>query len=537
MHHIGLLLLFFVGSLNAQTIFDDFQGNGNINSWIGDNCGLNTSFTNPYQEGINTSNTVLEYDDTGELYANVRFEVPTNLDLATTNAFSFKIYVPSSALSGSQSNQVSLKLQDGGLGEPWTTQTEIIKPIVLDEWQEVVFDFENDTYANFDAGSLPPIERTDFNRVVIQVNSENNNDLVVAYIDDVLHFDTGVDAPIFDVLVWSDEFDGSGAIDGTKWFHQTQIPGGGSWYNGEIQHYTDREVNSQMNGGFLNLVAKKELGYTDQGVTKDYTSARLNSKFAFTYGKVEVRAKLPFGVGTWPAIWMLGKNINEDGAYWDNQGFGNTGWPFCGEIDIMEHWGNNQNFVQSAMHTPSSFGNTFNKGGQVIPTASTEFHVYTVEWTSEKMVFKVDDVIHYTYDPEIKDSDTWPFDAEQYILFNVAVLPDIASGFTESSMDVDYIRIYQESALSVTEQTLDTNTVHIYPNPVKNLLHIEMSEVTRSSAVLQITDIRGRVVSKTSHSITDKEILYNVQSLNTGIYVAKIILEDGSSNAFKFIKR
>lgn len=104
---------------------------------------------------------------------------------------------------------------------------------------------------------------------------------------------------------------------------------------------------------------------------------------------MEVRAKLPTGSGTWPAIWMLGKNINEDGAYWDNEGFGTTNWPACGEIDIMEHWGSNQNFVQSAMHTPSSFGGTVNHGGQTILTASSEFHVYSLDWYEDKWCFEL----------------------------------------------------------------------------------------------------------------------------------------------------
>ncbi|MGB6268738.1 MAG: glycoside hydrolase family 16 protein, partial [Olleya sp.] len=335
-------LLFLLGTLvNAQVVQEDFEGGGTITTWYGDNCGMNINFTNPYQQTINTSNTVLEYSDVGGQYANVQFEVNTNFDLTTNNSFSVKVYVPSSGLTGNQTNQISLKLQDKNLAQPWSTQSEIIKPIVLNTWQEVIFDFENDNYINLDGSSLPPIQRTDFNKVVIQLNGENNFDHVIAYLDDVLHFDSVNNDPVYDNLVWSDEFDGSGAIDSSKWFHQTQLPAGGSWFNGEIQHYTNRIDNTFLSSGNLNLVAKKEV-FTDQGYTKQYTSARLNSKFAFQYGKVEVRAKLPTGVGTWPAIWMLGKNITETGAYWQTQGYGTTGWPACGEIDIMEHWGHNQ---------------------------------------------------------------------------------------------------------------------------------------------------------------------------------------------------
>lgn len=247
----------------------------------------------------------------------------------------------------------------------------------------------------------------------------------------------------FNTLVWADEFEGKGTIDSGKWFHQTQLPPGGSWWGGLIQHYTDREENAYLKDGYLNLVAKKEL-FNDQGETKQFTSARLNSKFAFTYGRVEIKAKLPEGVGTWPAIWMLNKNINEDGAYWDNQGFGTVNWPICGEIDILEHWGKNQDYVSSAVHNASSYGyKVKNVGGQKIGNASNEFHIYTLEWTEEKLTFSVDGVEHFQYAPSNKNSETWPYDSDYYVILNIAIEPDIDSVFVESPMVVDYIRIYQ----------------------------------------------------------------------------------------------
>ncbi|NNJ88284.1 MAG: glycoside hydrolase family 16 protein, partial [Eudoraea sp.] len=201
--------------------------------------------------------------------------------------------------------------------------------------------------------------------------------------------------------------------------------------------------NSFQKNGYLNLVAKKEL-FEDQGEIKHYTSARLNSKFAFTYGRIEVKAKLPEGAGTWPAIWMLNKNINEDGAYWDDQGYGTVNWPICGEIDILEHWGKNQDYISSAVHNASSYGyNVENLGGRKIANASNKFHIYSLEWTKEKMVFSVDGVEHFQYYPSIKNSETWPYDSDYYLILNVAIEPDIAPSFVESPMIIDYIRIYQ----------------------------------------------------------------------------------------------
>ncbi len=249
--------------------------------------------------------------------------------------------------------------------------------------------------------------------------------------------------PEFNTLVWSDEFNGNGVINSEKWFHQTQLPPGGIWWGGLIQHYTDRKDNSYLKNGSLNLVAKKEI-FDNQGELKQYTSARLNSKFAFTYGRIEVKAKLPEGIGTWPAIWMLNKNINEDGAYWDNQGFGTVNWPTCGEIDILEHWGKNQNYVSSAVHNTSSYGyKVLNLGGQNVEGASNKFHIYSLEWSEEKLVFSVDGVEHFEYGPSNKNSNTWPYDSDYYIILNIAIEPDIDQKFIESSMEIDYIRIYQ----------------------------------------------------------------------------------------------
>jgi hypothetical protein len=170
------------GDANGQ-ISDDFDANRNIGTWYGDACGMDDAFANPFKTGINTSETVLEYNDDGGQYANVGFDVVPNFDLTVDNTFTLKIYVPSSSITGEQPNQISLKLQDGTVGEPWAQQTEIIKSIELDQWQTLTFDFANDVTA----GAADPLGRTDFNRVVLQVNGENNTDLVIAYIDDFIY--------------------------------------------------------------------------------------------------------------------------------------------------------------------------------------------------------------------------------------------------------------------------------------------------------------------------------------------------------------
>ncbi len=534
-----ITIFLYSNILTSQIVQDDFEGNGNISTWFGDDCGMNINFGNPFPQGNNTSATVLRYDDVGGQYANVRFDGISNFPMSTDNVFSLKIYVPSSGITGASPNQISLKLQDGNLGAPWSTQSEIIKPIVLNQWQTVSFDFANDSYINLDGGSFPPTQRTDFNRVVIQVNGENNNDRVLAYLDDFSYGGTnttnpGTD-PDFNTLVWADEFDGTGAIDGSKWFHQTQLPLADSWYNGEIQHYTNRVENSYVSNGTMKIRARKE-SFTDQGVNKQYTSARLNSKFAFKYGRVEIRAKLPTGVGTWPAMWMLGKNIDENGAYWDNQGYDTTPWPACGEIDIMEHWGSNQNYVQSAMHTPSSFGNTSDKGGRVVPTVSSAFHIYTLDWTPEKMVFKIDGIEHYTYEPTVRNANTWPFDAEQYILLNVAIQGSIAPSFTESSMEIDYVRVYQEGSPTSVGQVGNTSFSY-YPNPVDDTLMIELDESVQQEIRLNIHNIKGQLVHSFRENVSGNQFLVkHLGHLPKGVYVVSFSM-DNEMKAFKVMKQ
>lgn len=519
--------------VSGQAIQDNFEGNGNITTWVGDDCGLEQPFSNPYQIGINTSANVLKYNDIGGQYANVRFDATNNFNLSSNYAFTLKIYVPSSGITGSQALQISLKLQNGTLGAPWSTQTEIIKPIVVDQWQEVTFNFANDPYVNLDPASPPPVNRNDFNRVLLQINGENNTSKVLAYIDDFYYLGASTPPPVvFDELVWSDEFSTNGAVDAAKWFHQTQLPAGGSWFNGEVQHYTNRIDNSVVNNGFLNIIAKKET-YQNQGVTKSYTSARLNSKFAFKYGRVEVRAKLPSGVGTWPAIWTLGKNVNENGAYWDLQGFGTTSWPACGEIDIMEHWGTNQNYVQSAMHTPSSFGGTINKGGQNVPTASSEYHVYSLDWYADKMVFSVDGIVHYTYQPGTLNADTWPFDKEQYLLLNFAIESSIYPSFTQGVMEVDYVRIYQEKTLSTNGNSAIKDSIRFYPNPVQDTLTVYIPD-TLLGAKVSIVSLIGQEVA--SFIAKDPILTINTSGYTSGVYIMRFTTRNESVSR-KIIKK
>ncbi len=226
-------------------------------------------------------------------------------------------------------------------------------------------------------------------------------------------------------LVWSEEFNVDGAPNTAKWGYDL---GAGGWGNNEQQYYTNRSQNAVVLNGVLKITAIKE-SFSGSA----YTSARLLSKdkYAFKYGKIEVRAKIPAGGGTWPAIWMLGSNIST------------VPWPGCGEIDIMEHVGNNLNKIYGTLHHPGHSGGNADGGTIIIPDATTAFHNYIVEWSSTSIKFYVDTQLFYTF----ANNGNLPFNQNFFIILNMAMGGNfggvIEPAFTSASMEVDYVRVYQ----------------------------------------------------------------------------------------------
>lgn len=236
-------------------------------------------------------------------------------------------------------------------------------------------------------------------------------------------------------LIWSDEFNTNGAPDTTRWAYDegNGCPNICGWGNGESQYYTDRKENVIVIDGKLKITAKKE---AFQGSQYTSTKIKTQDKFEFTYGRVEVRAKLPEGGGTWPAIWMLGANIDT------------VGWPTCGEVDIMEHFGHIPTKISSATHTPSCNGGCQNArvGETTVNDFSNEFHVYALEWDSEEIKFYLDNSFLYAYNPSTKNENNWPFNKDQFLIMNIAMGANwfsIDPNFVQSSMEVDYVRVFQ----------------------------------------------------------------------------------------------
>ena len=237
-------------------------------------------------------------------------------------------------------------------------------------------------------------------------------------------------------LVWGDEFDYTGLPDAKLWSYDV---GGNGWGNAEKQFYTEnREENARVDGNHLVIEARKE-----SWNGRDYTSARLVSKTKgdWTYGRIEVRAQLPAGRGTWPAIWMLPTNSF----------YGNGGWPDTGEIDIMEHVGYNPGHIHATIHTDiynHMIGSQ--RGGQTrIPDASDVPHVYALEWSPTKMVFSVDGNQFWTYSKSTNNWQGWPFDRDFHLIMNIAIggtwggAQGIDDSIFPQKMLIDYVRVYR----------------------------------------------------------------------------------------------
>ncbi|WP_216593814.1 family 16 glycosylhydrolase [Flavihumibacter sp. ZG627] len=227
-------------------------------------------------------------------------------------------------------------------------------------------------------------------------------------------------------LLWSDEFNTNGAPDPAKWGYDIGR-GDNGWGNAELQYYTNRAENVSVQDGKLKITARKE-NYSGAA----YTSARLLSKgkYSMKYGRVEISAKMPEGVGTWPALWMLGNNIDA------------VSWPACGEIDIMEHLGRDLNKIYATLHYPGRSGGNADGNTRTIANATTEFHKYTLIWTASTIQMLVDDQPIHT----VNNSSSLPFNQNFFFLINMAVGGNFAGAvdpaFTNATFEVDYLRVY-----------------------------------------------------------------------------------------------
>ena len=430
------------------------------------------------------------------------------------------------------SHSILMKLENTGDAVPDVQIKTTITNPSASNWVTVSFDFTN--ALDSDTG-LPVSANGTYTRLSVFID-DGSNQAGTYIIDDITNGATpnppqdpnAIDV-VYDVLVWSDDFDSGMAVeslDATKWFHQTYAPNptpnGNTWFNGELQHYTDRTDNSYIQNDNLHIVLKREdyQPASQPGAAPlQFTSARLNSKFSFTYGRVDVKAKLPGRQASWPAIWTLGTNISEVGGYWYQAGVTNTSWPACGEIDIMEHGLHAFNTTSSAIHVPGRFG-----GNPFVDTIGQTdvvngYHIYSVNWSPNKIVFLVDNTPYFSVTKTQMESNggTWVFDLDQYLLLNVAVggfagNPDV-NDFNDSEMVIDYVKVYQNSQLNT--QSFEQNKYNVYPNPTSEIINIIGNGTIKG---LRMYNMLGRMVYQEKGNVSS----FNVQNFTSGIYVLHI---------------
>jgi len=239
-------------------------------------------------------------------------------------------------------------------------------------------------------------------------------------------------------LLWSDEFKYTGQPDSTKWNYDLGdgCPSLCGWGNSELEFYTNDAKNVRVENDKLIIEA-----HHDSIGGKAYTSTRIKSKFKgdWLYGRIEVKAKLPLGRGTWPAIWML----STDWKY--------GGWPASGEIDIMEHVGYDPGVVHGTIHTETfnHHKQTQKEGKITIADAQTEFHVYAIDWLEDRIDFYVDEKMYHSVSKGSNDTfNEWPFDQRFHLIMNIAVgggwggTQGIDDSIWPQKMEVEYVRVY-----------------------------------------------------------------------------------------------
>lgn len=230
-------------------------------------------------------------------------------------------------------------------------------------------------------------------------------------------------------IVFFEDFNAEN-LDETHWNYElgNGCPNLCGWGNNERQFYTKDNVS--LKDGNLVITATKD--------STKYYSGRITTKdkVQFTYGTVEVKAKLPQGHGLWPAIWMLGSDISE------------AGWPACGEIDIMEYVGKTPHEIHTTLHTPASFGQSINTNVETLENIEEGFHIYKTNWSKDAIKFYIDDQLVYTFSPEEKDKKNYPFNKPFFIILNMAIGgnfggPDVDDSIFPQEFIIDYVKVYQ----------------------------------------------------------------------------------------------
>jgi len=501
----SFLSLLSIGLIFGQDMPLDFENGQDTFTPFGTGCTFSLE-TDP----TNASNTVGAIQNAGnDIYEGVYLDLTPAINFDNSKLVTFDFY---SNIGSSTSVQIKFEGSDSGFGDAFVETS-----VPGNGWSEVQVDFSQ---ANIIGSSGTQSISGHFSRIAIFV-APGQSVAGTFYIDNINGGND--DSLTFDNLIWSDEFDYTGPPDPTKWHHQViPIINGVDWANGELQHYTDANTNSFVSNGTLKIKAIKE-DYTFNGVTKNYTSARLNSKFAFEYGRIDVHAKLPNEAGTWPAIWTLGANINEIGNYFGNT-YGSVGWPDCGEIDIMEQNGWDKSISYGYMHYRNSATGEYENQGTTTPIndSSGTYHTYSLIWTEDVIQILLDNNVFF----ERQNNNVIPYDNPHYILLNIAMggalglLPDteIPESFSDATMEIDYVRVYEQTGLGVSSAQI--KEASMYPNPARDTVEVALNS-TEHIQELFLYDITGKLVLHKNKIDLNKATM-DISNLHSGLYILAI---------------
>ena len=467
-----IVFLFLSAYCNAQTLPLDFE---TTYVWENFDGGEVTTIANPHNNSENSSANVGKMvKNTGQNWGGSYLTLSSALDFNNNNTFSMKVF------SIKANTKVLLKVENSA-----NTSTSFEKELTMskvNEWETLNFD-----YSTINAQET-------YDRVVLIFDLGTVGDgspSYTYYIDDISLFyqapnctsgNTGANPTTTSYeLVWADEFSQDGAPCSLNWGYDL---GAGGWGNGESQTYTSSLDNAIVENGVLKIKAKKN--------GNSYTSARLKTqeKYNFKYGKVDVRAKLPAAQGTWPAIWMLGSN------------FPTAGWPHCGEIDIMEQTGQNKNESLATLHWYNNAGNNNASYGETtnITNASSEFHVFSLEWTPNEVKILLDGNQYYV----LANNDNLPFNNDFFIILNIAMGGTLGGtidpNFSEDTMEIDYVRVYQRSetasnpepnvaAPTPTENVSDV--ISIFSDTYTNISGVDLNPNWNQSTTTSEVSIQG----------------------------------------------
>jgi len=327
-------------------------------------------------------------------------------------------------------------------------------------------------------------------------------------------------------LVWSDEFDSNGAPDNTKWNFVT-YGNKDDWWNNEDENYTKEDAhNAWVENGNLIIEAKYEKNtWPGDDREKDYTSARLTTKGKgdWTYGKMEIRAKLPAGKGTWPAIWLLAS----DDFY--------GGWPKSGEVDIMENLGKDPDIIHGTIHT-EAYNHT--KGTQkeaekTVIAPSNDFHTYSVIWTPDTIKIAVDNDYYFSFGNEHNTWEEWPFDKDFHLILNVALGGwggTVDNSILPQKMYVDYVRVYEDKDLknnnssidNVDKKSVKNISLSVYPNPFNPSTTIIFNSLMNDGKAV-IYNILGQKIENLGNIKKGiNNFIFNGSLRTSGIYFVKV---------------